>query len=93
MRGTVPRALPEWGEVTVHYLPPTKPHWRLATLHVPATWPGGARDVKVRVTYTQSRYISGVCFVWTEVTARTDDHLPRGHRSYMPDSFIALREN
>lgn len=74
------------------YLPPVKPHWRLATLHVPASWRGGTRDVKVRVSYTRTHYEAGCLYVWAEVTAHGDAQLPRGHKTFMPENLITLRE-
>jgi hypothetical protein len=73
------------------YLPGSTSKGDLAWLKVPATWPGGERRIKCRVNHEVSRYIDGRIYVWCVITARTDEHKPRGERFFIPERMIEFR--
>lgn len=76
----------------MYYLPPRKNRWALAYLNTPATYPGGARRVKIQVDYGNARYIDGRRYVWTRVTSRTDAHMPFGDLMFRCEDMITDRE-
>lgn len=65
---------------------------RLAWLHVPAYWTGGARRVSCRVDYGVYRHLTDEYHVWCVVTARNDPQYPYGACFFVPEELIELRQ-
>lgn len=72
----------------MHYLPPRKDSWSKAWLDIPASWPGGARRVKVLADYGNGRHGTAV---WVKISG-TDPYLPKGQKSYISEHLLKERK-